>query len=230
MNLESMTAATAQPPGSDPATTGAGEPVDRRRRRTARTRASIEESALRLFTEQGFENTTVEQIAEAADIAPRTFFRHFPSKDAVLFGDTAHETGRMRQVLAQRPAGEHPMRSLAAAMLDAAARIEPDRQQHLMRARLLESFEAAGDYEFHMLHRRWVQDVVAALAEHHGEPDAIDPRFHAWTIVLISSFGSAMRAWLVCTDGTSLRELFAAMLADTTAGLGEAAELVGGAG
>lgn len=223
MNLERMTAAAASRP--DPA-----EPVDRRRRRTARTRTSIEEAALRLFTEQGFEHTTVEQIAEAADIAPRTFFRHFPSKDAVLFGDRSHETERLREVLAARPAGEHPMRSLAAALLDTAERVELDRQQHLMRARLLERFEATGDYEFHMLHRRWVHDTVTALAEHCGAQDSVDPRFYAWTIVLTSSFGSAMRAWLGCEDGARLPELFADMLEETAAGLGEAAEVVRGAG
>ncbi|MGW3469640.1 TetR family transcriptional regulator [Saccharopolyspora sp. NPDC000995] len=60
-----------------------------------------------LFAERGFAHTTVEQIAESANVAPRTFFRHFPSKDAVLFGGPALEVDRMREVLAIRPAGEH---------------------------------------------------------------------------------------------------------------------------
>jgi AcrR family transcriptional regulator len=57
-----------------------------RERKKAKTRAAIQEHALRLFLEQGYEQKTVDQIAEAAEVAPRTFFRYFPTKeDVVLF-------------------------------------------------------------------------------------------------------------------------------------------------
>ncbi|GAA3358882.1 TetR/AcrR family transcriptional regulator [Saccharopolyspora gregorii] len=214
-----MTAAPVEP---------SAEPVDRRRRRTARTRAGIEEAALRLFTERGFDNTTVEQIAEAADIAPRTFFRHFPSKDAVLFGDSLREQERMHQVLASRPADEHPMRKLAAAMFDTAERVQADRRQHLMRAQLLDSLEAGGDYESHLMHRRWVHEVASSLAEHcgGGEPD---PRLYTWSMLMMTCFGSAMRSWLVRTDGATLPDILAELLAETSAGLREVtADPIGG--
>ncbi len=56
-----------------------------RERKKARTRAAIQQHALRLFRDQGYAETTVEQIAEAAEISPSTFFRYFPTKgDAVL--------------------------------------------------------------------------------------------------------------------------------------------------
>jgi AcrR family transcriptional regulator len=62
-------------------------PEGLRERKKAKTRFAIQEHALRLIREQGFEATTVEQIAEAAEISSSTFFRYFPSKDAVVLTD-----------------------------------------------------------------------------------------------------------------------------------------------
>src|SRR5215472_16662896 len=58
-----------------------------RERKKAKTRAAIQRRALRLFREQGYEATTVEQIAEAAEVSPSTFYRYFPTKEDVVLYD-----------------------------------------------------------------------------------------------------------------------------------------------
>ncbi|MBY9080216.1 TetR family transcriptional regulator [Paenibacillus sp. HN-1] len=58
-----------------------------RERKKIKTRATIQENAMRLFREQGYQATTVEQIAEASEISPSTFFRYFSTKEAVVLED-----------------------------------------------------------------------------------------------------------------------------------------------
>ena len=75
-----MTPAAATP---GPATGAVGL----RERKKIRTRAAIRDAALRLFSAQGYAATTVEQIAEAAEVSPSTFFRYFPTKEDVVVTD-----------------------------------------------------------------------------------------------------------------------------------------------
>jgi AcrR family transcriptional regulator len=83
-----------------------------RERKKAQTRAAIEEAAFRLFDERGYAATTVADIAAAADIAPRTFFAYFPSKEAVVFAQADQQLEALAATLGDRPEGETTFEAL----------------------------------------------------------------------------------------------------------------------
>lgn len=89
-------------------------PVDlsRRERKKLLTHQALRTHALRLFTERGFDGTTVQDITEAADVAPRTFFLHYASKEDVLIGDARAGVEAFGHMLASRPADEEPYASV----------------------------------------------------------------------------------------------------------------------
>jgi AcrR family transcriptional regulator len=96
---------------SDPAN---GDKPGLRERKKARTKASIQEHALRLFREQGYGNTTIEQIAEAAEVSPSTFFRYFGSKEEVVVYDALDPL--LIQAWRSQPDDLLPMEALRRAM------------------------------------------------------------------------------------------------------------------
>src|ERR1700743_1789484 len=85
-----------------------------REAKKARTAASLREHALRLFREHGYQATTVEQIAAAAEVSPSTFFRYFPTKEDVVLQDDMDT--RLIAALEQQPAGLGPVAAIRAAV------------------------------------------------------------------------------------------------------------------
>ena len=74
-----------------------------RERKKLRTRRAIAGAALRLFAERGYEETTISDIAAAAEVSPRTFFSYFPSKEDVVFAEMDERLADVRAGLAERP-------------------------------------------------------------------------------------------------------------------------------
>src|SRR6476469_5406226 len=107
-----------------------------RERKKAKTRSAIQEHALRLFQEQGYDATTVEQIAEAAEVSPSTFFRYFPTKEDVVLYDDIDPL--LIAAFAAQPAGATPIQALRGALhVVFAALPAEDAAQQWERARLL---------------------------------------------------------------------------------------------
>ena len=90
------------------------KPCGLRERKKARTRAAIREHALRLFHEQGYQRTTVEQIAAAAEVSPSTFFRYFPTKEDLVLQDDMDT--RMLEAFERQPTGLSPVAAIRGAI------------------------------------------------------------------------------------------------------------------
>jgi AcrR family transcriptional regulator len=76
-----------------------------RERKKQQTRETITRAALRLFAERGYNETTLAEIAEAADVAPRTIFAYFDSKEDILLCEEGHFLAELQRMLDERPAG-----------------------------------------------------------------------------------------------------------------------------
>ena len=112
-------------------------PGDRGGRPSVTTPHELAKVAQRLFVETGFETTSVDDIARAAGIGRRTFFRYFPTKADALFVDSPAEIDRLRVRLEAGRAGEPYREVLTRAVVESLAFPPEDREWALQRARLI---------------------------------------------------------------------------------------------
>ena len=89
-----------------------------RERKKLATRRALRRAAFELVTERGFAHVTVEDIAQAADVSPRTFFNYFPTKEAALFGADPDRTTVLRERVARLAPGEPALAALRLVMVD----------------------------------------------------------------------------------------------------------------
>jgi AcrR family transcriptional regulator len=107
-----------------------------RERKKQQTRAALQEHALRLFLTRGYEATTIEDIAEAAGVSPRTFFRYFATKEEVLIKDPYDR--RFLDVFLERPQEEPIVESIRVAMRSVLPTVMSDESEAmLLRAKLM---------------------------------------------------------------------------------------------
>ncbi|MFI2636251.1 TetR/AcrR family transcriptional regulator [Streptomyces collinus] len=125
-----------------------------RQRKKMRTRQALIEGALRLFTEKGYDQTTVAEIAATADIATRTFFSYFDSKDDIVFFDDRSRLERAVEIIEDRQPGE-PVADLLRRVIDQSVFRDTDselaRKVGPVRTRLIVSVPALQARELHVL-------------------------------------------------------------------------------
>jgi len=196
---------------------GPDRPCGLRERKKARTRASLREHALRLFGEQGYQATTVEQIAAAAEVSPSTFFRYFPTKEDLVLQDDMDT--RMIEALARQSAELSPVSAIRAASREVfasytAADLEEIQQVAALTMGVPEIRARAMD-EF----ARTIAVVSEALGKRSGRPaDDLTVRTTAGAIIgVIMAITLPWDGW---SDPQNIAETFGRI--DTALGLLEA--------
>jgi AcrR family transcriptional regulator len=175
------------------------KPPGLRERKKAKTRAAIQEHALRLFGEQGYAETTVQEIAAAAEVSPATFFRYFPTKEDTVVFDRLDPV--MIDLFRSQPPDLHPTAALRATLRDSLAtlsdeewELESQRQQLVLRAPELRA---------RMLDQLYAGiDLLAELAAERVHRPPTDFAVRAWAGAVVG----VVMATYEMTDSLSLRE------------------------
>jgi AcrR family transcriptional regulator len=192
-----------------------------RERKKLRRREQITQAALRLFAEHGFDGATIDEIAVAADVSRRTFFRYFARKEDVILDWKQRTSEELRAALAARPAGESPLDAVHQALAVVARGYAQRPELTLGLIRLLESGPAlSADSEY----QPWDAVLSEGLAQRLGVDSARDP-----TPGLIASVGFAVLISTVQSWGAAggngdlvgmLEESFAALRRATASSSG----------
>lgn len=106
-----------------------------RERKKRATRLAIRDAAMRLFAEQGFAATTVDQIAEASDVSRATVFSYFPSKEEIVFGDASSAVDALGRALREREPGADAIAAVRSWLGELTGWLEPELVLQLRLAR-----------------------------------------------------------------------------------------------
>lgn len=199
-------------PGSGPDAPGLRE------RKKQRTRRAIEDVALARFAERGFDAVTVEEIAAAADVSPRTFFHYFPTKEDVVLADYGERLARIVEVLAGRPPGEPPLRAVRSAFLTVATDYEEARERLLPRFSVMAETPSVLARSL-QLQAGWEDAVARTVAERAGvDGDDLEPRLLAGAA--LAAMRASLRTWLAAGGRPRLPDLVAECFDRLERGLG----------
>ncbi len=169
-------------------------PLDRRARNRARTRRALIDAAIEAFAAEGFDQVSVERIADVAGVSPRTFFRYFPAKEDVVFADYEAEFDVWDRVTSDPHPGESLLETIRRGTHQVVADYEADTlrwdrwfalvgAEPALQRRMLES------------QARLRARATVALAGLLGVDPATDPRPAALAAAAMAATETASRAW-----------------------------------
>jgi mycofactocin system transcriptional regulator len=173
-------------------------------RKRVTSRADLEHVAFDLFDRQGFERTTVDDIARAAGIGRRTFFRYFPSKNDVPWGSFDTELDQMRLRLRALPPQMALMEAIRVAIVDFNTFPPEQIPWHRRRMRLILQTPALQAHST-LRYAAWRQVIDEFVGERIGQcPDALAPRTIGYVALGVAI--AAYEQWLE-TDEAGLSDL-----------------------
>ncbi|MEU6090500.1 TetR family transcriptional regulator [Streptomyces sp. NPDC047085] len=168
-------------------------PLGLRERKKRQTRERIRREAYRLFAEHGYENTTVDQIAEAAEVSPSTFFRYFPTKEDVVLQDEYDPA--LAEALKSRPADEPIVEAVLNSLKGPVGEmVRADRDDLLLRSRITftdPALRARGIAE----QERSERVIAEIIAERTGR-DPADLEIRCAAAAIIAVFTTLVRHWV----------------------------------
>jgi AcrR family transcriptional regulator len=171
-----------------------------RERKKLATRLAIHEAGMRLFAERGFAATTIDQIAEAADVSRATVFGYFPTKEEIVFGDASVAIGALAEGLAARPAGLSTVEAVRGWLGDLSGWIDPDLPLQL---RLSREVPSVGARRLQLRHE--IQDVLAgALLDELGPGRELTAQLAAAVLVTALNTVEELAAARMEEDGREL--------------------------
>ena len=192
------------------------EVTDLRQRRRAFTADEIERVAIELFAGRGFDDVTVDEIADAAGISPRTFFRYFPTKADVVRAHMRRLVDRLVRALEARPADEGPVTALREALLATSSMRAEDRERIMLVGRLL---AGAGDALAFDAGRS--DELVTIVARHAALDPSRDIRPAVVVAAMTGAAQAAFRAWVESEGDHELATMVAEALKVLEDGLDE---------
>jgi AcrR family transcriptional regulator len=169
------------------------EPGLRERKKRA-TRRTLQRAALELVAERGLANVTVEEIAAAADVSPRTFFNYFPGKDEALTGTDPADVDEICAAVATRPAEETPLAALREVFVARAERAAGDSGYWQLRMRVAQTYP---ELAARMIGASAALDarLTEVLAERTGADPDVDPRPALAAGIASAARRTSVRLW-----------------------------------
>lgn len=160
-----------------------------------RTRDTLLEVSTRLFTERGFDDVSVAEITRVAQVAPRTFYRYFDSKESLVLGHVDETAVMLSDALASRPVDEPLMTSLREVVLGIVRQFEGDGEINQLRAALISTHP--GLARRHLERQALAETKLAPLlAQRLGITDPADIRPALVASCATAAGRVAMSAWL----------------------------------